>query len=104
MGSTLTSSGLSPPEVQMRCGGAAVCAWGVEKLDKIGLLEPTAKGLFLGVGCGCTFWEGARVSPGDSFGARPPPGGALCGGGAAVCPRPSPGPVWPAPSRSVRAG
>lgn len=64
VGLTLTSPGLSPPEVQPGCGGAAIYARGVEKLDKVGLLTPTAKGLFLGVGVGgggCIFWAGAHV-------------------------------------------
>lgn len=47
VGLTLTSSRLSPPEVQTGCAGAAIYAWGVEKLDNIGLLTPTAEGLFL---------------------------------------------------------
>lgn len=62
VGLTLTSSRLSPPEVQTGCAGATVYAWGVEKLDKIGLLTPTAKELFLRGGVGAaSFGGGARV-------------------------------------------
>ena len=61
VGLTLTSSRLSPPEVQTGCGGATVYAWGVEKLDKIGLLTPTAKELFLRGGVGAASFGGGRV-------------------------------------------